>query len=205
MENVPFYRKDLDRSSSESSPDSLYEAIKIVEDPLLKQQVDLGNVTLALIRPNIGPEDNVLGLTDLEAEVRIEEMIHDLGFLAKFSIRFDQQAIEEFYCGPPEERMLEQEAENPNKYDSRWPEFVDFMTSGPTTIILLHNYDGDAIQTWRDHLGHWNVNKNRDFSTIRGKLAVDQYNNLVHGGDSPESVIRELEIVSRVLKRITKE
>lgn len=205
MENVPFYRKDLDRSSSENSPGSLYEAIKLVEDPLLKQQIYLGNVTLAMIRPSIGPEDNILGLPDLEAEARIEEMIHDLGFLAKFSIRLDQQAIEEFYSGSPEERMLKQEAEKPETYDSRWPEFVDFMISGPTTIILLHEQNGDAVQTWRNHLGHWNVEKKRDLSTIRGKLAVDQYNNLVHGGDSPESVIRELGIVSRVLSRSIKE
>lgn len=195
MEKVPFYREDLDRTSQNQSNESLSQVIDLLNDPRLEEEIAAGNITLAMIRPNVGPEANNLGLEDIDAAEKIEEMIEGLGVLAKFSILFSQEAAEEFYGGGPQESMSKEKPRNPDEYESRWPEFVDFMTSGPTTVILLHSPNGDAIPRWRSHLGHWNIDEVRDETTIRGILGVNKYNNLVHGSDAPESVLRELSII----------
>lgn len=195
MEKVPFYREDLDRTSQNNTNESLSQVLDLLNDLRLGEEIAAGNITLAMIRPNVGPEANNLGLEDTDAAEKIEEMIEGLGVLAKFSILFSQEAAEEFYGGGPQESMSKEKPRNPDEYESRWPEFVDFMTSGPTTVILLHSPNGDAIPRWRSHLGHWNIDKVRDETTIRGILGVNKYNNLVHGSDAPESVQRELSII----------
>ena len=202
MEKVPFYREDLDRTSQNQSTESLSEVLSLFDDPRLEQEILAGNITLAMVRPNVGPEANNLDLPDVEAAGRIEEMIEDLGVLAKFSFNFTTETTEEFYGGGPQESMSKEAPREPGKYDSRWPEFVDFMTSGPTTVILLHSPNGDAIQRWRSHLGHWNIDEVRDESTIRGKLGVNKYNNLVHGSDAPESVLREISLIRSCVESV---
>jgi hypothetical protein len=102
VEKVPFYREDLDRSSQNHTNESLSQVIDLLNDPRLGEEIAAGNITLAMIRPNVGPEANNLGLEDIDAAEKIEEMIEGLGVLAKFSILFSQEAAEEFYGGGPE-------------------------------------------------------------------------------------------------------
>ncbi len=199
-ENYPFYSPELSRSqdvySQEDKELAIHFLTAIEEDQGL---IESGNVTFAMIRPSVGPDANLLGLGDAEAADTIEEMISELGVMGKFSFTFNQSAIAELYAGDPQENMLKQTPVNPDKYSSRWPEFIDFMSSGPTTALILFSANGDAIEKWRSHLGHWNVDVNRDSSTIRGRLAVDKYNNLVHGSDSPAAVRREIGIIKSIL------
>ena len=199
MERVPFFSPELDRSSPLNDVESIKSALALLDDPQLKEEIIQGNVTLAMIRPHVGPDANNLGLDDLSAAEQIENMINELGVLAKFSFHFTAQSAHEFYQGDPEASMSQEPARNPERYPNRWPEFIDFMSSGPTTVLLLHSPNGDAIPKWRSHLGHWNIDKVRDPSTIRGKLGVNKYNNLVHGSDAPESVLRELPIIQKCL------
>jgi nucleoside diphosphate kinase len=70
------------------------------------------------------------------------------------------------------------------------------MTDGDTTAILLYSPEGDAVQLWRQQLGHWDINNRRDPSTQRGAFGVDNYNNLAHGSDAVTSVQRDLSIIS---------
>jgi nucleoside diphosphate kinase len=148
----------------------------------------------------VGPDANNEGLPDLEAAERIEEMIEGLGFMCKFSFIFTPEATETFYQGGPQKSMSKEEPIDSSKYESRWPEFIDFMASGPTTAIILYSPDGDAVPKWRDHLGHWNIDEVRDMNTIRGKFGVNKYNNLVHGSDAPENIFNELEIIKSCVK-----
>lgn len=199
MPRYPYFNPELARSEVEEDSPVLGEVIELLEDPRLKEEVLAGNVTLAMIRPEVGPDANLQGLTDTDAADRIEEEITGLGMMAKFSFKFTPAIIEEFYGGGPQESMLKEAPINSTAYDSRWPEFIDFMSSGPVTALLLYSENGDAIEKWRSHLGHWNIDKVRDESTIRGKFGVNKYNNLVHGSDSPESVAKELDIIKRNL------
>jgi nucleoside diphosphate kinase len=202
MEKVPFYTPELNRSEPEPLPETLREVISLLKDAQLEEEIREGNVTLAMIRPQVGPNANLLGLDDQHAADQIEGMIENLGILAKFSFELSKAAAEEFYGGDPKVSMLKESPTDPSRYDSRWPEFIDFMTSGPVTVLLLHSPAGDAIPLWRSHLGHWNIDEIRDPSTIRGKLGVNKYNNLVHGSDAPEAVIRELGIITNCLEDI---
>lgn len=152
-----------------------------------------------MIRPAVGPDANTLKLPDLEAADHIEEMILNLGVMAKFSFRFTPDAIEDFYGGDPKNSMSKGIARDSESYENRWLEFVDFMASGPTTALLLYSDNGDAIDLWRAHLGHWNIDEVRDEGTIRGSFGVDKFNNLVHGSDSIDSVLKELDIIKHSL------
>lgn len=194
-QRYPYFNPELSREKEEQNSVALSEVSELLDDPALEREIHAGNVTLAMIRPTVGPDANVLSLPDLEAADHIEEMIVNLGVMAKFSFQFTPNAVEEFYSGDPKESMSKGVARDPESYDSRWLEFVDFMASGPTTALLLHSYDGDAIPLWRAHLGHWNIDEVRDATTIRGSFGVNKYNNLVHGSDSIDSVFKELNII----------
>lgn len=196
----PYFNPELSRSGIEPHSQELSEAIEVLEDPILAREIEAGNITFAMIRPSVGPDANLLNLPDQEAADRIEEMIGGLGVVAKFSFYFTKDTIEEFYGGGPKESMSKEVARNPQEYDNRWPEFVDFMASGPTTALVLYSPDGDAIPRWREHLGHWNIDEVRDETTIRGVLGVNKYNNLVHGSDSIEAVFRETDIIKQNLR-----
>ena len=70
-------------------------------------------------------------------------------------------------------------------------ELVDFITSAPTLALVL---EGDsAISVVRTTIGATNP-PDAAPGTIRGDLALETSENLVHGSDSPESAAREIGI-----------
>lgn len=199
---TPKYSPELSRQNvSERSLDRDHgsEFINLLSDQDLLSEIRNGNVTLAMIRPELDSSTAIHG-NDIAIAEEIETYIADLGILAKFSLTFDEEAVNEFYSGGPKEVQLEQPPMRRNT-ETRWNEFVAIMTSGPTTILLLHTPEGNAIQEWRRQVGHWNIEANRDPATIRGKFGLDNYNNLVHGSDAPESVEREVGIIKECISR----
>ena len=68
-------------------------------------------------------------------------------------------------------------------------ELVDFITSGPLVALALEG--NDAIATVRTMMGETHPTKSAP-GTIRGDLALELAENVVHGSDSPESAEREL-------------
>jgi nucleoside-diphosphate kinase len=68
-------------------------------------------------------------------------------------------------------------------------ELVDFITSGPLVALALEG--PDAIATVRTMMGATNPTASAP-GTIRGDLALELAENVVHGSDSPESAAREL-------------
>jgi nucleoside-diphosphate kinase len=70
-------------------------------------------------------------------------------------------------------------------------ELVGFITSGPLVAIALEG--NDAISTVRTMMGETHPTKSAP-GTIRGDLALELAENVVHGSDSPESAERELAI-----------
>jgi nucleoside-diphosphate kinase len=70
-------------------------------------------------------------------------------------------------------------------------ELVDFITGGP---VVLAKVKGDnAISVWRELMGPTDP-ADAPPGTIRGDLATEITENLVHGSDSPESAARELKL-----------
>jgi nucleoside-diphosphate kinase len=70
-------------------------------------------------------------------------------------------------------------------------ELVDFITSAPLVAIALEGKD--AISTVRTMMGETHPTNSAP-GTIRGDLALELSENVVHGSDSPESAARELQI-----------
>jgi nucleoside-diphosphate kinase len=67
-------------------------------------------------------------------------------------------------------------------------ELVDFITSGPLVALVLEGES--AVAAARQVIGATNPLEAAPGS-IRGDLAIETAQNLVHGSDSPESAARE--------------
>ncbi len=70
-------------------------------------------------------------------------------------------------------------------------ELVEFITSSP--VVALRVRGRGAIKAMRNLMGSTNP-ADAAPGTIRGDLALSMPDNLVHGSDSPESAVRELEL-----------
>ena len=70
-------------------------------------------------------------------------------------------------------------------------ELVDFIIGGPLVALALEG--PEAVVTVRTMMGSTNPLQSAP-GTIRGDLAVELSENVVHGSDSPESAERELGI-----------
>ena len=68
-------------------------------------------------------------------------------------------------------------------------DLVSYMTSGPVIVQVLEGEN--AIAKNRELMGATDPKKAAP-GTIRGDLAVELTENLVHGSDSPESAAREI-------------
>lgn len=72
-----------------------------------------------------------------------------------------------------------------------FPELLDFITSGPVVAMV---WEGEGvIATLRTMMGKTNPAEALP-GTIRGDLAVNVSQNIIHGSDSPESAEREINI-----------
>jgi nucleoside-diphosphate kinase len=68
--------------------------------------------------------------------------------------------------------------------------YAEYMTSGESWVLVL---EGDnAIEQWRAMIGATDPRK-AEKGTIRGDYGLALPNNVVHGSDSVESVVKELE------------
>jgi nucleoside-diphosphate kinase len=68
-------------------------------------------------------------------------------------------------------------------------ELVDFITGGPLVALVLGGQD--AVKAARQVIGATNPLEAASGS-IRGDLAIEVGQNMVHGSDSPESAEREI-------------
>ena len=68
---------------------------------------------------------------------------------------------------------------------------VSFITRSPALIVVVEGPDEDTYAVVRALMGTTNP-KQAAPGTIRGDLAIELTENLVHGSDSPESAAREI-------------
>ena len=73
-----------------------------------------------------------------------------------------------------------------------YDELVAFITRSPSMVMVVEG-PGDTWKVVRALMGVTNP-KEAAPGTIRGDLALETGENLVHGSDSPESAAREIEI-----------
>ncbi len=125
--------------------------------------------TLSIIKPDA----TKLGYTDL-----INQMIEDAGLkiIEKKQLTLNNDQAKEFY--------------KVHSDKSFYNELCDFMTSGPIVVQIL---EGDnAIELYRQTMGATNPEE-AGANTIRKKFASSIQENAVHGSDSEENAVKEIE------------
>jgi nucleoside-diphosphate kinase len=70
---------------------------------------------------------------------------------------------------------------------------VSFITRSPALVMVVEGPDEDTYAVVRTLMGATNP-KEAAPGTIRGDLAIELTENLVHGSDSPESAAREIDV-----------
>ena len=112
---------------------------------------------------------------------KINEIIQSKGLSILKSVKTDisSETAKQFYAEHSDKPFFE--------------ELVEFITSGPAVVQIL---EGDScITNYRNLMGSTNPKEAQD-GTIRKRFAESISKNAVHGSDSPESVDREIEIMS---------
>jgi nucleoside-diphosphate kinase len=106
---------------------------------------------------------------------RIEDKGMDIGALQLMDV--SRELAEEHYAEHREKPFFE--------------ELVEFITSTP--VVAMRVRGEGAIKAMRTLMGATNP-ADASPGTIRGDLALSMPDNLVHGSDSPESAVRELDL-----------
>ena len=128
--------------------------------------------TLCIIKPD-AVENNFVD--------QINEMIESKGLsiLKSKKTNISSEIAKQFYAEHSEKPFFK--------------ELVNFITSGPSVVQIL---EGDScIINYRNLMGATNPEMAEE-GTIRKKFAESTSRNAVHGSDSPESALREIEIMS---------
>ena len=77
-----------------------------------------------------------------------------------------------------------------HKERSFFRELINFMTSGPIVAIVLEKEN--AVESLRDLMGATNPEEAME-GTIRNKYGQDKQQNAIHGADSKENALREIQ------------
>ena len=70
-------------------------------------------------------------------------------------------------------------------------ELVSFITRGPSLVMVVEGPDEDTWEVVRTMMGATDPKRSAP-GTIRGDLAYEMGENLIHGSDGPESAAREV-------------
>jgi nucleoside-diphosphate kinase len=73
-----------------------------------------------------------------------------------------------------------------------FPSLLEFITSGPVVAAIVEG--PRAVAAFRQIAGATDPVEKATPGTIRGDLALVTQDNLVHGSDSPDSAVREIEL-----------
>lgn len=187
----------------------LQEIISILKSQEFREEVRAGKVTVGMIKPRLEEavkDGTVQTVKDWERAQEIINIISSqIDTILQISVQFTEPMVEEFYAGKPKEAQLQNPPINPDRYgqrhENRWQEFMALMTSAPVTFLILAKEDGTAIDTWRQMLGgSWDINQAKPGS-LRATYPHENHNNIFHGSDSPESVLKELDFLIAYLEQ----
>ena len=127
--------------------------------------------TFSIIKPD-AVERNKIG--------EITAMLESTGLriVASKRIKLSQEKAAQFY-GVHKDRPF-------------FSSLVEYMTSG--MIIAIELEKDNAVRDFRELIGNTNPDDAKD-GTIRKKFAINQSNNSIHGSDSIENAIKEINLI----------
>jgi len=115
------------------------------------------------------------------------------GLVGEILSRFEQRQFHFVTC---ELRTIDEATAKRHYAEHEGKPFFDrlvtFITSGPSLVIVVEGPD-DTWQVVRAMIGATNPT-DAALGTIRGDLAVEMSQNVIHGSDSSESAQREISI-----------
>ena len=89
------------------------------------------------------------------------------------------------------ERSLAQQHYSVHSEKAFYNDLVEFITSGPVVAMVLAG--NNAVEIVRQCMGNTNSAQAAP-GTIRGDFGIDIQNNLVHGSDSGENAVKEINL-----------
>jgi nucleoside-diphosphate kinase len=110
----------------------------------------------------------------------LRDIISDFEIIHFFPFVFERRQAEDFY-----------------KNISDKPFFNDYMDSMVDELcygMVLWSYDPNLVKNFREFMGATDPKKAAD-GTIRKKYGISIDDNVVHGSDSDESALREIELI----------
>ncbi|NOX89128.1 MAG: nucleoside-diphosphate kinase [Calditrichaeota bacterium] len=126
------------------------------------------NRTLAIIKPD-GVSAGLIG----EVIKRIER--EGLRIVAMRMTKLDRRQAEGFYYV--------------HRSKPFFNSLIDYMTSGGVVLMVLQGHD--VIDRWRKLMGATDPKK-AEAGTIRAEMGLNIERNVVHGSDSPDSAVYEI-------------
>lgn len=170
--------------------------VEVLSHPGLTTLAEEGKITLGMIKPHIELGNNLPTDQDEAADIIAQE-IGDDHIIFNQPFFLTPEDIATFYPHVKENLLSKGNAEE-------WDNMEQFMSSAPVNVLLLYFPEGDAVASWRSLMGPTVPDQARSEQpdSIRGRHATELPNNIVHGSDSPESVIREIGIFAKAFSRL---
>lgn len=178
------------------------EALDHLSCPEISDEINLGNVALAIVRPKAVESRIDIYHEDNAAKFLIEQLGPELAVFFAFPFVFNKQLVEAFW----EPNYTHVPSIKYHQFPNAWEEFKYIMTRGASTVVLVHSPDGDAVPKIRKKVGSW---RNPEHGSIRAEMTLKEpngyiANNLIHSSDSSENVKKELNIIVSELSKMTK-
>ena len=126
--------------------------------------------TLGIIKPDAVSRNLIGSIIKL-----IED--HDITLKKMKMINLSKSQAEDFYSA--------------HKGKIFYDKLIEYMTSGPIIVMVLEGID--VVQRYRDLMGKTNPDEAAE-GTIRKLFALDTTHNSVHGSDSPDNAIMEINL-----------
>jgi len=126
--------------------------------------------TLGIIKPDAVSRNLIGSIIKL-----IED--HDITLKKMKMINLSKSQAEDFY--------------SVHKGKIFYDKLIEYMTSGPIIVMVLEGID--VVQRYRDLMGKTNPDEAAE-GTIRKLFALDTTHNSVHGSDSPDNAIMEINL-----------
>ena len=126
--------------------------------------------TLGIIKPDAVSRNLIGSIIKL-----IED--HDITLKKMKMINLSKSQAEDFY--------------SVHKGKIFYDKLIEYMTSGPIIVMVLEGIN--VVQRYRDLMGKTNPDEAAE-GTIRKLFALDTTHNSVHGSDSPDNAIMEINL-----------
>src|SRR3989344_8607828 len=169
-----------DEAFSKLAPTDLQQMVDILSSDAVQDLCTTDQLTVALIKPELVEGTHGFeGLSDSEIKDHLlTEIKPPLQKVFEVSCKMPDQIVDEWYIGTPRERQLQVQPIQDPGFPTRWHEYKAFMTSHPSTFILLASEEGDAVKEWRRQMGNnWNISEiiHEEPESLRARFALNNH------------------------------